>query len=165
MRSTGEVMGIDTSFAHAFAKSQLAAGNRLPTGGTAFLSLRDEDKPAAAEIARGLAGLGFDLLATHGTARYLSSLGLAVRGVNKVLEGRPHCVDAMENGEIALVVNTTDGVQAIIDSRSLRRAALVCGISYFTTVRAARAAVEAIAIQNQEGLRTRSLQSYHSSRP
>jgi carbamoyl-phosphate synthase large subunit len=161
MRSTGEVMGIDTSFAHAFAKAQIAAGNRLPGGGTAFLSLCDADKAAAEPIARRLIELGFALCATHGTARYLASLGLEVRGINKVLEGRPHCVDAMESGEIHLVVNTTAGVQAIVDSQSLRRAALVCGVSYFTTIRAARAAVEAISAQANEGLRVCSLQGYH----
>ena len=161
MRSTGEVMGIDTSFAHAFAKAQLAAGNRLPARGTAFLSLREEDKPLGAEIARGLAELGFQLVATHGTAAYLRALGLEVRGVNKVMEGRPHCVDAMKNGDIDLVVNTTGGVQAVLDSRSLRRTALTCGISYFTTIRAARAAVEAIAIERRQGLRVCSLQRYY----
>ncbi|MEM9491397.1 MAG: ATP-grasp domain-containing protein, partial [Myxococcota bacterium] len=163
MRSTGEVMGIDTSFEHAFAKAQLAAGNRLPERGTAFLSLRDADKDAAGDIASGLAELGFALVATHGTARYLRNLGLDVRGINKVMEGRPHCVDAMKNREIDLVVNTTDGVEAVIDSQSLRRTALTCGISYFTTVRAARAAVQAIARQVQEPLRVRSLQRYHDS--
>jgi carbamoyl-phosphate synthase large subunit len=161
MRSTGEVMGIDESFAAAFAKAQIAAGNRLPDRGTAFLSLRDQDKPAGAEIARGLVALGFALVATHGTAAYLRALGLTVRGVNKVLEGRPHCVDAMKSGEYHLVVNTTSGGQAVLDSHSLRRAALTCGISYFTTIRAARAAVDAIAMQRKQGLRVCSLQTYH----
>ena len=165
MRSTGEVMGIDVSFAHAFAKSQLAAGNRLPKQGTAFLSLRDSDKQASLEIARGLSDLGFDLTATEGTAAYLTGHGLAVRQLNKVLQGRPHCVDAIENGEIDLVVNTTGGLQAIIDSRSLRRAALTSGIAYFTTVRAARAAVDAIATQKQQELTVRSLQHYHGPLP
>ncbi|MCG8420673.1 MAG: carbamoyl-phosphate synthase large subunit [Proteobacteria bacterium] len=160
MKSTGEVMGVDNTFEHAFAKAQLAAGNRLPGSGRAFLSLRDGDKPAGGEIARGLAGLGFTLIATHGTAQFLRSLGLDVQGINKVLEGRPHCVDAMQNGEIDVVVNTVEGVQAIIDSQSLRRTALVCGISYFTTIRAARAAVEAIAMQKKQPLQVRSLQSY-----
>ncbi len=161
MRSTGEVMGIDQSFASAFAKAQIAAGNRLPERGAAFLSLRDADKSAGAEIARGLADLGFELVATHGTAAYLRTKGLQVRGVNKVREGRPDCVDAMKSGEYSMVVNTTSGAQAVLDSRSLRRSALVCGISYFTTVRAARAAVEAIATQREQGLRVCSLQTYH----
>jgi carbamoyl-phosphate synthase large subunit len=162
MRSTGEVMGIDHSFAHAFLKAQEAAGNRLPTGGTAFLSLRDADKAEGLEVARRLHQLGFDLCATHGTAASLRAAGLTVRGLNKVYEGRPHCVDAMESGEIHLVVNTTEGRQAIADSHSLRRTALLSHISYFTTMRAAHAAVEAIAARVREGLRVAPLQSYHS---
>ncbi|HKE19424.1 MAG TPA: carbamoyl-phosphate synthase large subunit [Kofleriaceae bacterium] len=162
MRSTGEVMGIDRTFAHAFLKSQEAAGNRLPAGGAAFLSLRDADKPAGVEVAQRLRELGFALCATHGTAEHLRAAGLEVRGLNKVNEGRPHCVDAMESGDISLVVNTTEGRQAISDSHSLRRAALLQHISYFTTMRAARAAVEAIAAQAREGLRVAPLQSYHS---
>ena len=160
MRSTGEVMGIDSDFARAFAKSQLAAGVRLPAGGTAFLSVRDGDKPAVTEIARRLVALGFDLVATHGTAAHLGAQGLEVRGINKVLEGRPHCVDAMDSGEIAFVVNTTEGAQAILDSQSLRRAALVNGIAYFTTIRGARAALEAIAVQKYEDLQVSALQRY-----
>jgi carbamoyl-phosphate synthase large subunit len=162
MRSTGEVMGIDHSFAHAFYKSQEAAGNRLPGGGTAFLSLRHADKEAGVDVARRLRELGFELCATHGTAERLRAAGLVVRGLNKVNEGRPHCVDAMESGDINLVVNTTEGRQAIADSHSLRRAALLQHISYFTTMRAARAAVEAIAAHAREGLRVAPLQSYHS---
>jgi len=160
MRSTGEVMGIDTDFARAFAKSQLAAGVRLPASGTAFLSVRDADKAAIVEIAHRLVGLGFDLIATHGTAAYLREHGLSVRGINKVLEGRPHCVDAMESGEIHFVVNTTEGGQAIADSQSLRRSALMNGIAYFTTIRGARAALEAISIQKHEDLRVTALQRY-----
>ncbi len=162
MRSTGEVMGIDKSFAHAFFKSQEAAGNRLPARGTAFLSLRDADKEAGVDVARRLRELGFDLCATHGTAERLRAAGMTVRGLNKVNEGRPHCVDAMESGDINLVVNTTEGIGAIADSHSLRRAALLQHISYFTTMRAARAAVEAIAAHAREGLRVAPLQSYHS---
>ena len=164
MRSTGEVMGIDRDFAHAFLKSQEAAGNRLPTGGAAFMSLRDADKQAAVALASQLADLGFALVATHGTAALLRQHGLEVRGVNKVMEGRPHCVDAMESGEIQLVVNTTEGRQAIEDSHSLRRAALLSRISYFTTMRAAQAAADAIAAQARDGLRVAPLQSYHSTR-
>jgi carbamoyl-phosphate synthase large subunit len=160
MRSTGEVMGIDIDFARAFAKSQLAAGVKLPSGGLAFLSVREADKPALVEIASTLVGLGFELVATHGTASYLRGHGLEVLGINKVLEGRPHCVDAMDNGEIAFVVNTTEGTQAILDSQSLRRAALVNGIAYFTTIRGARAAIGAIAVQSTEELRVASLQSH-----
>ena len=140
MRSTGEVMGIDSDFARAFAKSQLAAGMRLPTSGVAFLSVREADKLAIAEIARRLVTLGFTLVATHGTAAYLRSHGLAAVGINKVLEGRPHCVDAMDNREIQFVINTTEGTQAVEDSQSLRRAALMNQIAYFTTLRGARGA-------------------------
>ena len=164
MRSTGEVMGIDSSFAHAFSKAQLAADNDLPTGGTAFISLRDEDKPAGVGIARRLKRLGFDLVATHGTAQYLRDRYIDVRGINKVLQGHPHCVDAMENGEIDLVVNTTEGVQAIKDSKSLRRAALLNGLAYFTTVRGAQAGIEAIGARAAEGTRVAPLQRFHRQR-
>jgi carbamoyl-phosphate synthase large subunit len=158
MRSTGEVMGIAADFANAFAKAQIAAGNHLPTGGRAFLSLRDEDKTSALPLARRLNELGFKLTGTHGTARFLRGEGLEVDGINKVLEGHPHCVDAIENGEFTLIVNTTSDAQAIRDSHSLRRAALVCGISYFTTVRAASAALDAISTGRLTEVR--SLQSY-----
>ena len=160
MRSTGEVMGIDTDFARAFMKSWLASGGRVPTSGTAFLSVREADKPALVEIARRLIHLGFALVATHGTAAYLRSAGLTVRGINKVLEGRPDCVDAMDNREIHLVINTTEGAQAIQDSVSLRRAALMNGIAYQTTLRGARAALEAIAVAKRGDIRVASLQKY-----
>ena len=160
MRSTGEVMGIDSDFARAFAKSQLAAGMKLPTSGVAFLSVRELDKPAAVEVARRLVNLGFTLIATHGTAAYLKSAGLAVSGINKVLEGRPHCVDAMDNHEIDFVINTTEGTQAVQDSQSLRRAALMNGIAYYTTLRAARAALEAIAVEKRGDMRVQPLQAY-----
>ncbi|HEY0479728.1 MAG TPA: carbamoyl-phosphate synthase large subunit [Kofleriaceae bacterium] len=163
MRSTGEVMGIDTSFARAFMKSWMAAGGLVPTRGTAFLSVRDADKPALVEIARRLITLGFSLVATHGTATYLRAAGLTVRGINKVLEGRPDCVDAMDNREIDLVINTTEGTQAIQDSVSLRRAALMNGIAYQTTLRGARAALEAIAVAKRGELRVASLQTYGRS--
>jgi carbamoyl-phosphate synthase large subunit len=161
MRSTGEVMGIDADFAHAFAKAQIGAGTILPTAGTAFLSLRDADKEAAEFIGRELAAMGFSLIATHGTAAHLRAAGIEARGVNKVLEGHPHCVDAMENGDVQLVVNTTEGAQAILDSQSLRRAALLCKIAYFTTIRGARAAVEAIRACREGALGVQPLQQYH----
>ncbi|MGE5187056.1 MAG: carbamoyl-phosphate synthase large subunit [Acidobacteriota bacterium] len=160
MRSTGEVMGIDSDFARAFAKSQLAAGMKLPTHGIAFLSVREADKPAIVEIARRLVHLGFSLVATHGTAAFLRGHGLLVKGINKVLEGRPHCVDAMDNHEIDFVINTTEGTQAIHDSQSLRRAALMNGIAYYTTLRAARASLEAIAVEKRGDLRVLPLQGY-----
>ena len=162
MRSTGEVMGIDSDFARAFAKSQLASGTQLPKGGTAFLSVREADKAHIAEIGRRLVTLGFKLLATHGTAAVLRAAGLSAAGINKVLEGRPHCVDAMDNREIQFVINTTEGAQAIIDSQSLRRAALMNGITYFTTLRGARAALEAIAVARRGDMRVQSLQKYIS---
>ncbi len=133
---------------------------RLPVTGTAFLSVRDGDKVGAAEIAQRLHALGFELVATHGTAAYLRKLGLDVRGLNKVLEGRPHCVDAMDSGEVHFVINTTEGAQAIQDSQSLRRAALTNGIAYFTTLRGARAALEAIAVTKYEDLQVQALQRY-----
>ncbi|HTL32897.1 MAG TPA: ATP-grasp domain-containing protein, partial [Kofleriaceae bacterium] len=161
MRSTGEVMGIDSDFARAFAKSQLAAGMKLPTKGVAFLSVREQDKPALPTVARRLVNLGFTLVATHGTAAYLKSHGLPdVKGINKVLEGRPHCVDAMDNHEIDFVINTTEGAQAIHDSQSLRRAALMNGIAYYTTLRAAKAALEAIAVEKRNDMRVQALQIY-----
>ena len=160
MRSTGEVMGIDTDFARAFMKSWIASGGRIPTSGTAFFSVRDADKPAVVEIARRLVDLGFDLVATHGTAAYLRDAGLTCRGINKVLEGRPDCVDAMDNREIELVINTTEGAEATRDSVSLRRAALMNGIAYQTTLRGARAALEAIAVAKSGDLRVASLQAY-----
>jgi carbamoyl-phosphate synthase large subunit len=161
MRSTGEVMGIDSDFARAFAKSQLAAGMKLPTRGVAFLSVREADKAALPAIARRLVTLGFSLCATHGTAAYLKNHGLPdVKGVNKVLEGRPHCVDAMDNHEIDFVINTTEGAQAIHDSQSLRRAALMNGIAYYTTLRAAKAALEAIAVEKRNDMRVQPLQVY-----
>ena len=160
MRSTGEVMGIDTDFARAFMKSWIAAGGKVPTSGTAFLSVREADKPGAVEIARRLTNLGFKLLATHGTAAYLQKAGLQVTGINKVMEGRPHCVDAMDNNEVQLVINTTEGAQAIQDSVSLRRAALMNNIAYQTTLRGARAALEAIAVAKRGDMRVASLQKY-----
>jgi carbamoyl-phosphate synthase large subunit len=161
MRSTGEVMGIDTDFARAFMKSWIAAGNRVPTQGTAFLSVREADKPAIVEIARRLVNLGFQVVATHGTAQVLRAAGITqVTGINKVLEGRPDCVDAMNNGEIELVINTTEGGAAIQDSVSLRRAALMNNIAYQTTLRGARAALEAIAVAKRDDLRVTSLQAY-----
>ena len=161
MRSTGEVMGIDTDFARAFMKSWIASGGNLPTTGAAFMSVREADKPALVEIARRLVTLGFTLVATHGTAAYLRAHRLEVKGVNKVLEGRPDCVDAMNNHEFQLVINTTEGAQAIQDSSSLRRAALMNNIAYQTTLRGAKAALEAIAVAKRGDLRVAPLQSYN----
>jgi len=160
MKSTGEVMGIDIDFGRAFAKSQLASGMRLPSEGTAFLSVRNADKPALADVAHRLSALGFKLIATHGTAGYLRGEGIEVGVINKVLEGRPHCVDAMLSGQVQLVVNTTDGAQAVADSFSIRRTALTHSICHYTTLAGARAAVDAIETLRGGPLDVAPLQSY-----
>jgi carbamoyl-phosphate synthase large subunit len=157
-------MGIDRDFPLAFAKAQLAAGTRLPGGGKAFISVRDQDKPGALEVARKLVELGFGIIATQGTALYFQKNGVAATPINKVQEGSPHCVDALQKGEIALVVNTTTGAQAIRDSFSIRRTALTKDVPYFTTLSAARAAALAIAslgATGRGGLDVRALQEYH----
>ncbi|MEE8272017.1 MAG: carbamoyl-phosphate synthase large subunit, partial [Alphaproteobacteria bacterium] len=160
MKSTGEVMGLDRDFGRAFAKSQLGAGVELPAVGAVFLSVRDQDKDAIVTLAERLHGMGFSLIATAGTSARLAAAGLPVRRINKVLEGQPHVVDAMINGDVQLVFNTTDGAQAIRDSFSLRRTALVNNIPYYTTVAGASAAVEAIAALKAGRLEVASLQSY-----
>ena len=144
MKSTGEVMGIDRTFETAFAKATIAAGMALPTSGTVFVSVTDEDKPQMVDLTRRLIAQGFDIIATGGTAAFLAASGIAVNTVNKVTEGRPHIVDALVNGDVALVFNTTVGQQAIRDSFSIRRRALLTGTPYFTTAAAAAAAVGAI---------------------
>ena len=160
MRSTGEVMGLDTSFAVAFAKSQLGGGAKVPTSGTVFVSVRDSDKAKVVAPAKKLIDMGFKLIATGGTQRYLQEQGLEVGTINKVLEGRPHIVDAIKNGEVALVFNTTEGAQALADSMSLRRAALMMKVPYYTTAAGARAAVEGIEAVRKGQLEVSSLQSY-----
>jgi len=160
MKSTGEVMGLDASFERAFAKAQLGAGVKLPVAGGAFISVRDSDKGAAATLARRLTEMGFSLLATRGTAARLREAGLACTVVNKVLEGRPHCVDAIKSGEIQLVINTTSGVQSVADSFDIRRSALTGGVPHYTTAAGARAAVHAIAALRAGTLDVAPLQSY-----
>jgi len=160
MKSTGEVMGLDRDFGHAYAKSQLGAGNGLPLKGRVFISVKDKDKQAMVAPGQRLVAQGFQLVATDGTAAYLRAQGLPVERINKVLQGRPHCVDAMKSGEIQLVFNTVEGAQSIADSFSLREAALLGNIPYCTTVPAARAAVEAIAALAQGDLEVAPLQSY-----
>ena len=160
MRSTGEVMGLDRSFAVAFAKSQLGGGTKVPVEGTVFISVKDADKTRIVGPAKTLLDMGFKLVATRGTARFLSEQGLEVRTVNKVLEGRPHIVDEIKNGDVALVFNTTEGAQALADSMSLRRAALIMKVPYYTTVAGARAAVEGIDAIRKGQLEVASLQSY-----
>ncbi|MBK1659292.1 carbamoyl-phosphate synthase large subunit [Paracraurococcus ruber] len=160
MKSTGEVMGLDASFERAFAKSQLGAGVKLPLAGTAFISVKDSDKPAAVVLARRLIDMGFAVVATRGTAARLRDAGLACEIVNKVLEGRPHCVDAIKSGDIQLVINTTGGGQSVADSFDIRRSALTHGVPHYTTAAGARAAVHAIAALRAGTLDVAPLQSY-----
>jgi len=161
MKSTGEVMGIDASFGAAFAKAQMAAGNPLPTEGTVFISVRDEDKPAALSIARRLHRQGFRLLATRGTANYFRSHGLEAEPINKVAEGSPHCVDAIRSGRVQMVINTPQGHGPQLDSFSIRRSALECRVAYFTTIAGAEAAAEAVEILRRQALGVRPLQDHY----
>jgi carbamoyl-phosphate synthase large subunit len=143
MKSTGEVMGVGRTFGEAFVKSQLAAGVRLPESGSVFISVRNDDKPRAVKLAGALKALGFSLVATRGTAAAIAAAGLPVSEVNKVQEGRPHIVDMLKNGEIALVINTVEEKRgAVLDSRSIRTTALAQRVTYYTTIAGASAAVE-----------------------
>ncbi len=160
MRSTGEVIGLDTDFALAFAKSQLGAGVELPRDGTVFVSVRDEDKERVLPAVRLLADIGFKVMATGGTQRFLAEKGIDAVKINKVLEGRPHIEDAIRNRQVQLVINTTDGNKAISDSKSLRRAALMQKVPYYTTMAGALAAAEAIRALKNGQLEVRPLQSY-----
>ena len=160
MKSTGEVMGLDASFERAFLKSQLGAGVRLPEAGTAFISVKDSDKGAAVVLARRLVEMGFAVAATRGTAARIREAGLPCRVVNKVLEGRPHCVDAIRSGDVQLVINTTAGGQSVADSFDIRRRALTHGVPHYTTAAGARAAVHAIAALRAGTLDVAPLQSY-----
>ena len=162
MKSTGEVMGIDANFAMAFAKSQLGAGSKLPASGKLFVSVKDSDKPVIIPAVRTLARLGFKVVATGGTARYLEDRGIAVEHVNKVAEGRPHIVDHIIDGDITLIFNTTEGWQSHKDSQSIRRSALTGKVCYFTTAAASLAAAEAIEALRGAELEVRSLQDYYS---
>ena len=160
MRSTGEVIGLDTDFALAFAKSQLGAGVDLPREGTVFVSVRDGDKDRVLTAVRLLTEIGFKVMATSGTARFLAENGIEAIKVNKVQEGRPHIEDAIRNRQVQLVINTTDGNKAISDSKSLRRAALMQKVPYYTTMAGALAAAQAIKALKQGQLEVRPLQSY-----
>jgi carbamoyl-phosphate synthase large subunit len=160
MKSTGEVMGIDSDFGRAFAKSQLGSGTSVPQDGTVFISVRDRDKEAMIELGRRLKEMGFALVATSGTAETLNAAGVQTELVKKVHEGRPHIVDSMISGNVQLVFNTTEGAKAIADSYELRRSALVRKIPYYTTVAGAKAAVEAISAMRAGGLEVAPLQSY-----
>ena len=160
MRSTGEVMGLDASFERAFAKSQLGAGVVLPEGGTVFLSVKDADKKGLPLLARRLNDMGFAILATKGTAARIREAGFPVRTVNKVLEGRPHCVDAIRSGEVQLVINTASTPQSVADSFEIRRSALTHHVPHYTTLAGARAAVHAITALKTGTLEVAPLQSY-----
>jgi carbamoyl-phosphate synthase large subunit len=163
MKSTGEVMGIDQDFGWAFAKSQAGAGAPLPKGGTAFISVKESDRPAALEVVQQLQRLGFNIQATSGTAAYLRDHGVYAETVNKVMEGRPHVVDHIKNGQVALVVNTVSTAASHADSLSIRREALNKGLAYYTTIRGARAAVMGIEAILKKELTIRSLQEYHGT--
>ncbi|QFT30894.1 Carbamoyl-phosphate synthase large chain [Labrenzia sp. THAF82] len=160
MRSTGEVMGLDTAFGQAFAKAQLGSGTGVPGNGTVFISMRDDDKAGVMDAVRSLEAAGFNIIATGGTQKYLEANGIAVKKINKVLEGRPHIVDAIKNGEVQLVFNTTEGAQAIADSRSMRRAALLNKVPYYTTLSGSVAAAKGITAHKAGSLEVRPLQSY-----
>jgi len=160
MKSTGEVMGLDYSFERAFLKSQMGAGVKLPESGTAFLSVKGSDKPAVVHLAKRLVEMGFTVFATRGTAARLAEAAIPCTVVNKVLEGRPHCVDAIKSGEIHLVINTAQGGQSVSDSFDIRRSALTHGIPHYTTLAGARAAVHAIAALKAGTLDVAPLQSY-----
>jgi carbamoyl-phosphate synthase large subunit len=159
MKSTGEVMGVGRSFGEAFAKSQLAASVSLPTGGKAFISVREVDKGNIIPIAKELANLGFELLATRGTQKVLAEAGVSCERVNKVAEGQPHIVDMIKNDEISLIVNTTEGRQSVSDSREIRRAALQHQVNYTTTLAAARATCQ--ALNSKDNGSVNCLQSLH----
>ncbi|HHG89452.1 MAG TPA: carbamoyl-phosphate synthase large subunit [Devosia sp.] len=161
MKSTGEVIGLDTSFPVAFAKSQLGGGTIVPKSGTVFVSVRDTDKTGEiAEAVRRLAEAGFSVIATGGTRRFLDENGIACKKVNKVLEGRPHIVDALKNGDVQLVVNTTEGQKAVSDSRAIRRSALMHKVPYYTTIPGAMAAVDGIVAYRAGNLNVKPLQDY-----
>ncbi|HCN73571.1 MAG TPA: carbamoyl phosphate synthase large subunit, partial [Pusillimonas sp.] len=165
MKSTGEVMGVGESFGEAFVKSQMAAGVTLPKSGVAFISVKAQDKPKAVEVARGLADLGFSIVATRGTAAAIEAAGIPVQVVNKVAEGRPNIVDMVKNNEIALVINTVEERRnAIADSRHIRTVALASRVTFFTTISGARAAVEGLQYLRQgDGLKVYSLQYLHQT--
>jgi len=162
MKSTGEVMGIDSDFVTAFAKSQLGAGTILPKSGTLFVSVKDSDKPVILPGVRLLADKGFTVVATGGTADYLAANGVSVERVNKVAQGRPHIVDRIKDGAIDLIFNTTEGWQSLKDSQPIRASALAQKVPYFTTAPASVAVAQAIVALATRSLEVRPLQSYYS---
>jgi carbamoyl-phosphate synthase large subunit len=162
MKSTGEVIGLDRSFGIAFAKSQLGSGTQVPRSGTVFVSVRDSDKAGTLPAVKLLSDLGFRIVATSGTQRFLEENGVPAARINKVLEGRPHVVDAIKNGDIQLVFNTTEGAGALSDSKSLRREALLHKVPYYTTLAGAMAAAQGIKAYLEGDLEVRALQEYFS---
>jgi len=164
MKSTGEVMGIDSDFPTAFAKSQLGAGTVLPTSGTLFVSVKDGDKPVVLPGVQILADLGFKIIATGGTADYLAAQGIAVERVNKVAQGRPHIVDRIQDGDVALIFNTTEGWQSLKDSASIRATAMTQKIPYFTTAPASVATARAIEALGKQSLDVRPLQAFYAGK-
>jgi len=164
MKSTGEVMGLDRDYNVAFAKSQLGGGAKLPKQGTVFVSVRDSDKGRILDAIRTLRGLGFKVIATSGTQRYLTENGVDADKISKVAEGRPNIVDAIKNGQVQLVFNTTEGATALSDSRPLRRAALLHKVPYYTTLSGAVAAAQGIKAYLSGDLEVRALQSYFGGR-
>ena len=163
MKSTGEVMGIDSDFGAAFSKAQMGAGQHLPPRGTVFISVQDRDKGAVVDIARRFIALGFKILATRGTADFLEQQGLASRFVYKVSTGRPHVVDAIKNREIQLVINTGSGDETKRDGYEIRRAALKFRLPYATTIAGARAICHGVGALKERRLEVKSLQEYHQT--
>jgi len=161
MKSTGEVMGIDMDFGKAFAKAQLGAGVKLPLSGKVFISIKDTDKKHIVDSARKLVEAGFEIVATRGTASFLNEKGVTATAINKVKEGRPHCVDAIKSHEIGMVFNTTFGALSVADSYSIRRSALMNNVAYFTTVAGMKAAVDGILAMRRETLDVVPLQEYY----
>ena len=162
MKSTGEVMGVASTFGEAFAKAQLSAGQVLPTGGTIFFSVNDHDKPAAKDLARRYVELGFKIVATEGTANVLEEVGLNVERVFKVMEGRPNVVDLIKGDRIQLIVNTPRGQDTLFDEKAIRRAAVGARIPTITTIAAAQAAVEGIASMQRHQITVYALQHLHA---
>jgi carbamoyl-phosphate synthase large subunit len=157
------VMGIDKDFARTFAKAYLATGSKLPLAGKVFVSVKDSDKDALVDMCHDLLDLGFSIVATQGTQEFLQRHHMEVERVNKVRQGRPHIVDALKDGHIQFVVNTTEGVQSVKDSASIRQTSLAQNIAYCTTMAGARALIEAIScIKKEKGLEVCSLQEYHA---
>jgi carbamoyl-phosphate synthase large subunit len=164
MRSTGEVMGIDSDFDRAFSKALIAGGIVLPKTGCVFVSVKDSDKPHIVPAVEAMVELGFKVIATGGTADYLSEQGLPVEKVNKVAQGRPHIVDRLSDGDVQLVFNTTEGWQSLKDSHSIRATALARKVPYFTTAAASLAVARSLGALRGRALEVHSLQSYYSTR-